>query len=115
MPWLSLTLEVEAGEAEAVSEALLEAEALAVSIDDPDAERCRVSALLAQGVDAAALVVRLFATPPRMKLVSLSRSRCSGMLVRIPSTTISESAMRMRLIACSRFAPYAITLPTIES
>jgi len=68
MPWLSLTLEVEAGEAEAVSEALLEAEALAVSIDDPDAERCRVSALLAQGVDAAALVVRLFATPPRYEI-----------------------------------------------
>ena len=28
--------------------------------------------------------------------------RCSGMLVWMPSTTISESAMRMRAIACSR-------------
>jgi len=68
MPWLALTLEVDAAEAEAVSEALLEAEALSVSIDDPLAERCRVSALLDQRVDAAALVVRLFATPPRYEV-----------------------------------------------
>jgi ribosomal protein L11 methyltransferase len=68
MPWLALTLEVDAGEAEALSEALLEAEALSVSIDDPHAERCRVSALLAQGVDAKALVSRLFAAPPRYEI-----------------------------------------------
>ena len=43
--------------------------------------------------------------PPRMKRVSSSSSRCSGMLVWMPSTTISESAMRMRAIACSRVSP----------
>jgi len=68
MPWLALTLEVDAAEAEAVSEALLEAEALSVSIDDPLAARCRVSALLAQDVDAEALVARLFAKPPRYEI-----------------------------------------------
>jgi ribosomal protein L11 methyltransferase len=72
MPWLALTLEVDAGEAEAVSEALLEAEALAVSIEDPQSERCRVSALLAQDVDANALIVRLFATPPRYEVATVA-------------------------------------------
>jgi hypothetical protein len=37
------------------------------------------------------------------------------MLVLIPSTTISESAIRIRAIACSRVSPYAMTLPIIES
>ena len=68
MPWLSLTLEVEAAAADALSDALLEAEAIAVSIEDPQAERCRVSALLAQDVDAKALIARLFATPPRYEV-----------------------------------------------
>src|SRR5690349_15094562 len=68
MPWLALTLEVDAGEAEAVSEALLEAQALSVSIDNPHAERCRVSALLAEDVDARALMSRLFAAPPRYEV-----------------------------------------------
>jgi ribosomal protein L11 methyltransferase len=65
MPWLSLTLEVDAAAAEALSDALLDAQALSVSIDDPLAERCRVSALLDMGADPARLVSRLFESPPR--------------------------------------------------
>ena len=64
MPWLSLTLEVDAAAADSLSDALLEAQALAVSIDNPDAERCRVSALLDAGADPARLVARLFEHPP---------------------------------------------------
>ena len=44
-------------------------------------------------------------TPPRMKAASFMSSWWSGMLVWIPSITISESATRMRAIACSRVSP----------
>jgi len=72
MPWLSLTLEVDAAAADALSDALLEAEALAVSIDDPHAERCRVTALLEEGADAARLMAKLFPQPPRYELHTVS-------------------------------------------
>jgi ribosomal protein L11 methyltransferase len=62
MPWLSLTLEVEAAAAEALSDAFLEAGTLAVSIENPLAPSCRVSALLDAGTDTARLVSEVFAT-----------------------------------------------------
>jgi ribosomal protein L11 methyltransferase len=62
MPWLSLTLEVEAAAADALSDALLEAGTLAVSIDDPLAPRCRVSALLDASADPSRLMTDVFAT-----------------------------------------------------
>jgi hypothetical protein len=37
------------------------------------------------------------------------------MFVLIPSTTISDKAIRIRAIACSRVSPYAMTLPISES
>jgi len=72
MPWLSLTLEVDAAAAEALSDALLETEALAVSIDDPLGERCRVSALLDERADPARLVSRLFSRPPAYEVSTVS-------------------------------------------
>ena len=42
-------------------------------------------------------------------------SWCRGMLVCIPSITISERAMRMRAIACSRVSPWAMSLAMSES
>ncbi len=76
MPWLSLSAEVDAAHAEAFSDALLEAGAISVSIEDADAgtvrerplygepswesgsawNRNRVHALAAQDCDAAALI-----------------------------------------------------------
>src|SRR4051812_28968648 len=64
MSWLALKLEVEAAAAEALSDALLEAGALAVSIDDPEAERCTLAALLDEGADPRFMVSVLFADPP---------------------------------------------------
>lgn len=46
MPWRALTVQIEAGAAEALSEALLEAGAQSVSIDAPDAPRATLCALL---------------------------------------------------------------------
>src|SRR4051812_31449252 len=63
MPWLALTLEVQADTAEALSEALLDAGALAVSIDDPEAERSSVVALLEKDADPAAIIAGLSAPP----------------------------------------------------
>ncbi len=51
MPWLAVTLELEAAAAEALSEALLEGGAASVSIDHPTAPRVALAALFA--VDAA--------------------------------------------------------------
>jgi hypothetical protein len=52
----------------------------------------------------------------QMNLASTISSRCSGMLVLMPSTTISDSAMRMRRpAACSRVSPCTMILPIIES
>ncbi|HZN85297.1 MAG TPA: 50S ribosomal protein L11 methyltransferase [Burkholderiales bacterium] len=56
MPWLALTVELEAAQAEAMSEALLEAGAASVSIEDPEAARSRLRALLEADADAAALL-----------------------------------------------------------
>jgi ribosomal protein L11 methyltransferase len=51
MPWLAVTLELEAAAAEALSEALLEGGAASVSIDHPAAPRVALTALFA--LDAA--------------------------------------------------------------
>jgi ribosomal protein L11 methyltransferase len=56
MPWLALTLEVEAETAEAMSEALLEAGALSVGIENIDAPRHTLNALLSMREDAPRLV-----------------------------------------------------------
>ncbi len=60
MPWLSITLDMDAAAAEAFSEALLEAGAESVSLEPvagAPAARMRLGALAAAGADAAALVV----------------------------------------------------------
>jgi ribosomal protein L11 methyltransferase len=70
MPWQALTLQVEAGAAEAMSEALLEAGAQSVSIEQPDAMQATLCALLDLELDpdaclrAAASAAGLPATPP---------------------------------------------------
>jgi len=56
VPWLALTLEVEAAQAEALSDALMEQGAQSVWIDEADRPRSRVHALLAQDADPAALL-----------------------------------------------------------
>lgn len=55
MPWLSITLETDAAQAEALSEALLEEGAESVAIE-PAGTRVRLSALAAAGADAATLI-----------------------------------------------------------
>src|SRR5688572_28169667 len=57
MPWLAVTLEVEPGNAESLSDALLESGARAVSLDELDAARHRLHALLDLGADAQAILV----------------------------------------------------------
>jgi ribosomal protein L11 methyltransferase len=70
MPWRALTLQVEAGAAEALSEALLEAGAQSVSIEQPDQPRASLCALLDLQLDphaclrAAVRSAGLAATPP---------------------------------------------------
>ena len=56
MPWLALTLQVEAAQAEALADALLEQGAQSVWIEESDRPRSRVHALLAQDADPAALL-----------------------------------------------------------
>lgn len=56
MPWLALTLEVEAAQAEALSDALMEQGAQSVWIEESDRPRSRVHALLAQDADPATLL-----------------------------------------------------------
>ena len=56
MPWLALTLEVEAAHAEALGDALLETGAESVSLDNIDSPRIAVQALVGLETDAAALV-----------------------------------------------------------
>lgn len=69
MPCLSLMLEIDAAAAEVLSDALLEAGAHSVSLDDIEAARCRVSALVGLDADAdvlvakAAAIARLGAAP----------------------------------------------------
>jgi ribosomal protein L11 methyltransferase len=56
VPWLALTLEVEAAQAEALSDALMEQGAHSVWIEEPERPRHRLHALLAQDADPAALL-----------------------------------------------------------
>ena len=56
MPWLSLTLQVEAAAAERFTQALLDAGAQSVSLENPQAGLQAVGALLGMNVDARALV-----------------------------------------------------------
>jgi ribosomal protein L11 methyltransferase len=56
MPWLALTLEVDAEAAEAMSEAILDAGAHSVSLDNVDQARHTVNALLGLETDARRLV-----------------------------------------------------------
>ena len=66
MPWLSIALEIDASQAEALSEALLEAGADSVAIE-PAGARMRLSALIAADADGVALVAaaaRAAALPP---------------------------------------------------
>ncbi len=58
MPWVGLTLEVEAAQAEALSDALMEQGAHSVWIEEPERPRNRLHALLAQDADPAALLGR---------------------------------------------------------
>ncbi|HEX9184990.1 MAG TPA: 50S ribosomal protein L11 methyltransferase [Burkholderiales bacterium] len=58
MPWLAVTLEVEAALAEAFCDALMEEGAQSVWVEQPGAPRQRLHALLEQRADAAALVAR---------------------------------------------------------
>lgn len=57
MPWLSITLELDPQQAEALSEALLETGADSVALD-PAGAQMRVTALAGAGADPAALVAR---------------------------------------------------------
>lgn len=57
MPWLSVTLELDPLQAEALSEALLESGAESVALD-PAGAQMRVTALAGAGADPAALVAR---------------------------------------------------------
>ena len=56
MPWLAITLEAEAAQADALSDALMEQGAQSVWIEESDQPCSRVHALLAQDADAAALL-----------------------------------------------------------
>lgn len=58
MPWLAVSMEIDAALAEPLSDALLEAGAQSVAIDRPDAHRPSVNALLALQTDVAALLSR---------------------------------------------------------
>lgn len=58
MPWVGVTLEVEAAQAEAFSDALMEEGAQSVWLEEPAAPRQRLHALLAERADAAALLAR---------------------------------------------------------
>jgi ribosomal protein L11 methyltransferase len=58
VPWLALTLEVEAAQADALSEALMEQGAHSVWIEEPERPRNRLHTLLAQDADPASLLGR---------------------------------------------------------
>jgi ribosomal protein L11 methyltransferase len=76
MPWLGLTLELDAAGAEAFGDALLEAGAQSVSLDAPDAARPTLHAVLARDADAAGLVRRVSASlglaPPDFSTVEIA-------------------------------------------
>ncbi len=56
MPWLALTVEVDAAQSEALSEALLGQGAHSVWVEEPEQPRNRVHALVAEDADAASLL-----------------------------------------------------------
>jgi ribosomal protein L11 methyltransferase len=58
VPWVGVTLEVEAAQAEAFSDALMEEGAQSVWLEEPAAPRQRLHALLAERADAAKLLAR---------------------------------------------------------
>ena len=58
MPWIGVTLEVEAAQAEAFSDALMEEGAQSVWLEEPAAPRQRLHALLAEQADAPTLLAR---------------------------------------------------------
>jgi ribosomal protein L11 methyltransferase len=58
VPWLAVTLEVEAAQAEAFSDALMEEGAQSVWLEQPGAPRARLHALIEERADAAALLGR---------------------------------------------------------
>lgn len=73
MPWLALTLEVGAASADALGDALLAAGALSITVDDPEAPACRLSALLpvntrAEDVLREAAAACGLAVPPRFSV-----------------------------------------------
>jgi ribosomal protein L11 methyltransferase len=76
MAWLGLTLELDAAAAEAFSDALLEAGAQSVSLDNFDAPRPSVHALLPMDSDPAALVraaaARAGVAAPRFSLADVA-------------------------------------------
>jgi len=73
MPWLALSVEVEAGSAEALGDALLEAGAQSVTLEGHEAKT--LSALMGQGEDAAGVLAAAARTagiaPPRFTLLTL--------------------------------------------
>lgn len=73
MPWLALTLEVEAAAAEAFSDALLAAGAHSVSLEEVDAPVCRLCALASVDADAGALVAQA-ATSAALGVVPVLRA-----------------------------------------
>jgi ribosomal protein L11 methyltransferase len=58
VPWVGVTLQVEAAQAEAFSDALLEEGAQSVWLEEPAAPRQRLHVLLAEQADAAKLLAR---------------------------------------------------------
>ena len=58
MPWLALTLELEAAAIDSLGDALLETGALSVFSDALDSDICRLNALIAIGADPGALLAR---------------------------------------------------------
>jgi ribosomal protein L11 methyltransferase len=58
VPWLAVTLELEAAQADALADALVEQGAQSVWLEDPDRPRQRLQALLAEQADAAVTLGR---------------------------------------------------------
>ena len=75
MPWLALSLELDRAAAEAFSDALLDAGAQSVAVENPDAARPRLVALVAPEEDSSLLVAQASraagVAPPRFSLEKL--------------------------------------------
>jgi ribosomal protein L11 methyltransferase len=68
MPWLALTLELDAAAADSLGDALLEAGALSVSSDASDSAVCRLSALVALDADHSSLLAKAAAAAELTKI-----------------------------------------------